>query len=75
MVLLIRSGKLDQDKTSAAVRATFTKRETHAVPSELDPPPAEWGPVFDPLAKECGLPITIGEGFTIVRDFAKTFEV
>jgi hypothetical protein len=74
MVLLIRSGKLDKAKTSAGVRATFTKRVTHAVPSELDPPPAEWGPVFDALAKECGLPMTIREGFAIVRDFAKTFE-
>ena len=55
MVLLIRSGKLDKDKTSAAVRATFAKRGTHAVPAELDPPPAEWGSVFDALAKECGL--------------------
>jgi predicted nucleotidyltransferase component of viral defense system len=74
MVLLIRSGKLDKRKTSAAVRATFTKRGTHALPAELDPPPREWGPVFDALAKECGLPMTIGEGFAIVRDFAKTLE-
>ena len=74
MVLLIRSGKLGKTKTAVAVRATFAKRGTHAVPSELDPPPAEWEPVFDALAKECGLPIKIGEGFAIVRDFAKTLE-
>lgn len=74
MVLLIRSGKLDKAKTSAAVRATFTKRGTHALPAELDAPPGAWGPVFDALGKECGLPMTIGEGFAIVRDFAKTLE-
>jgi hypothetical protein len=74
MVLLIRSGKLDRTKTSAAVRATFAKRGTHAVPAELGPPPAEWEPAFDALAKECNLPIKIGEGFAVVRDFAKTVE-
>jgi hypothetical protein len=74
MVLLIHSGKLDRTKASAAVRATFAKRGTHTVPSELDPPPAEWGPVFDALAKECGLQIKIGEGLAVVRDFAKTLE-
>ena len=72
MVLLIRSGKLDKKKTAAAVRATFTKRGTHAVPAELDPPPAEWGPVFDALAKECGLAMKIEEGFAVARGFAQT---
>jgi hypothetical protein len=74
MVLLIRSGKLDNTKTAAAVRATFAKRGTHAVPSKLDPPPAEWGAVFDALAKECNLAMNIEEGFAVVRDYAKTLE-
>jgi hypothetical protein len=74
MLLLIRSGKLDKTKTAAAVRATFAKRGTHAMPAELDPPPAEWEPVFDALAKECSLPMKIGEGFAVVRDFTKTLE-
>jgi len=74
MLLLIRSGKLDKTKTAAAVRATFAKRGTHAVPAELDAPPREWGPVFDALAKECGLAMKIREGFVVVRDFARTFE-
>jgi hypothetical protein len=72
MVLLIRSGKLDKKKTTTAVQATFTKRGTHAVPAELDPPPAEWGPVFDALAKECGLAMRMEEGFAMVRGFAQT---
>jgi predicted nucleotidyltransferase component of viral defense system len=74
MVLLIRSGKLDKTKTAAAVRATFAKRGTHAMPRELDGPPREWGPVFDWLAKECDLAMKIEEGFAIVRDFAKALE-
>jgi hypothetical protein len=60
MVLLIRGDKLDKDKTVAAVRATFLKRATHDVPKELDPPPAEWEPVFGALAEECDLPMNLG---------------
>ncbi len=74
MVLLIRSGKLDKKKTAGAVRATFAKRATHAVPQELEPPPAAWGPVFGALAKECGLMMKMEEGFAVLREFARTLE-
>jgi len=50
------------------------KRATHDVPKELDPPPAEWEPVFDALAKECNLAIQLPEGFELVREFTKTLE-
>lgn len=75
MVLLIRGEKLDKDKTAAAVRATFLKRATHDVPRELDPPPAEWEPVFDALAKECDLPLKIREAFELVREFKQTLDI
>jgi len=74
MVLLIRGEKFDKNKTAAAVRATFLKRATHDVPRELDPPPAEWEPVFDALAKECALTMNLREGFELVREFKKTLE-
>jgi predicted nucleotidyltransferase component of viral defense system len=74
MVLLIRGGKIDQGKAAAAIRATFSKRATHDVPTELNPPPAEWKPVFDALAKECDLTMTLQEGFEIVREFTQTLE-
>jgi len=74
MVLLIRGEKLDKGKTTAAVRATFSKRATHEVPRDLDAPPEEWKPVFDALAKECSLPVNLREGFEMVRDFTRTLE-
>jgi predicted nucleotidyltransferase component of viral defense system len=75
MVLLIRSEKLGKDKTAAAVRATFLKRATHDVPKELDPPPAEWEPVFDALAKECDLTMKLPAGFDVVCEFQKTLDI
>jgi hypothetical protein len=73
-VLLISEEALDKSKTAAAVRATFRKRATHNVPMELDPPPAEWGPVFDALAKECNLAMELREGFD-VRRFQSPFHL
>jgi hypothetical protein len=74
MVLLINAETLDKSNTAAAVRATFMKRATHDVPKQLDPPPAEWEPVFDALAKECNLAMQLPEGFELVREFTKTLE-
>lgn len=65
MALLIRTQKLDEGKTAAAVRATFAKRATHERPRQLDTPPAEWEAVFDALAKECGLAMNLP--FLIIR--------
>jgi hypothetical protein len=62
MVLLINGETLDKSKTAAAVRATFMKRATQDVPKELDPPPAEWKPVFAALATECDLATDLREG-------------
>jgi hypothetical protein len=74
MVLLISGEKLDKSKTAGAIRATFMKRATHDLTKELDPPPAEWEPVFDALAKECDLAMKLREGVEIVREFTKTLE-
>jgi hypothetical protein len=69
------SGKtLDKTKTAAAIRATFMKRATHNLPKELDPPPAEWEPVLDALAKECNLVMELQAGFELVGEFTKTLE-
>ena len=46
MLLLIRQGKLDNPRLVAAIKATFAKRATHPMPWKLEPPPAEWEPVF-----------------------------
>jgi Nucleotidyl transferase AbiEii toxin, Type IV TA system len=74
MMLLIRSGNLEQKKAVAAIRATFTRRATHEVLHKLDSPPAGWTPVFDALVKECGLAMTMREGFELTRKFIATLE-
>lgn len=74
MVLLAREEKLDKSKVRTAIHATFTRRATHKLLSDLEAPPREWESVFDALAKECHLAMNLREGFEIVREFARTLE-
>ena len=55
MVLLIHSGTLAKAKVAEAIRVTFDRRGTHAVPNILPHPPTDWQKPYDALAKECGL--------------------
>jgi Nucleotidyl transferase AbiEii toxin, Type IV TA system len=69
MVLLIGQGKLDKARVKTALDATFAKRATHELPKKLAPPPAEWKPVFEALAAECGLKVDMLAGFEKVQKF------
>jgi predicted nucleotidyltransferase component of viral defense system len=69
VLLLIRQGKLDNPRLAAAIKVTFAKRATHPMPRELEPPPAEWAPVFEALARECNLDVRLSAGFETVQGF------
>ncbi len=68
MVLLIKMG-LDRKKTTAAIAATFKRRNTHPVPKKLEPPLAAWARPFAKLAEECGLPTEIGAAYGEVERY------
>jgi hypothetical protein len=69
MLLLIKRTSLSEPKLSEAIRATFTRRGTHAIPVELSHPPADWSSPFSRLAKECGLEEGVEEAHAAVRAF------
>jgi hypothetical protein len=69
MLLLIRHEELDNPRLAAAIKATFAKRATHPMPRKLDPPPSEWEPVFQELARECDLDVRLSAGFETVQGF------
>jgi hypothetical protein len=69
MLLLIRQGKIDNPRLAAAMKATFAKRATHPMPRRVEPPPAEWEPVFQALAQECDLDVRLSAGFETVQGF------
>ncbi|MFZ0520605.1 MAG: nucleotidyl transferase AbiEii/AbiGii toxin family protein [Candidatus Acidiferrales bacterium] len=74
MLLLIREEKLEKNRVRAAIQATFERRATHRLPNDLEAPPREWEPVFDTLAKECRLEMSLTEGFEAARAFVRTLK-
>jgi predicted ATP-dependent Lon-type protease len=71
MVLLVKSGTLSNDKVAEAIRVTFDRRKTHALPNTLPVPPAEWQKPYQALARECGLSGEAKDAFHILQTFAE----
>jgi hypothetical protein len=69
MALLVGSGGLDQRRTLDALRLTFERRETHALPEALLPPSPDWKTPFQALAEECDLPTDVAAIFSQVQRF------
>ncbi|MBI3566024.1 MAG: nucleotidyl transferase AbiEii/AbiGii toxin family protein [Elusimicrobia bacterium] len=69
MVLLIESKRLDPTRVVRALKATYERRKTHALPADLVAPPDAWNAPFGALAEECGLPLTITAAFDRVRGY------
>jgi hypothetical protein len=72
MVLLIQSATLARSKVAEAIRVTFERRKTHALPNALPVPPADWQKPYDALARECGLSGQTEDAFEILRTFTKS---
>ena len=71
MVLLIQSGTLARAKVAEAIRLTFDRRGTHAVPNPLPEPPTDWQKPYDVLAKQCGLSGAIDGAFAILDAYLR----
>jgi len=67
MVLLIQSGTLTHDKVAEAIRVTFERRRTHALPNSLPVPPIEWQKPYEALARECGLSGQVEDAFAVLQ--------
>jgi nucleotidyltransferase AbiEii toxin of type IV toxin-antitoxin system len=71
LVLLIQSGTLTNDKVAEAIRVTFERRKTHALPNTVPVPPTEWQKPYEALARECGLSGQLEEAFAVLQMFVK----
>jgi len=69
LIVLIQRGDLDPQQVRAAVRGTFSMRQTHPVPDTLPDVPATWAREFASLAEEAGLTVRDpGEAIATVRE-------
>ncbi|GJL60173.1 MAG: hypothetical protein NPIRA03_30300 [Nitrospirales bacterium] len=52
LVLLIENGLPASTQIMRALQATFTRRDTHSLPTQLEPPPSSWSEPYAALATE-----------------------
>src|SRR3984957_8111061 len=71
MILLIRSATLARNKVTEAIRVTFDRRGTHAMPNRLPQPPTDWQKPYQALALECGLSGLVEDAFTNLCAFTE----
>ena len=69
LALLVHAGRLKPARVSSAIDATFARRGTHAVPRQLDPPPAKWLVQFAELSESCLAGASMSAAFETVRAF------
>lgn len=70
LVLLIETGSVAPPEVAQAVRATFARRNTHAIPLGLPAPPAAWANEFTAQAAEAQLAAsTPSAAVQTLRDF------
>jgi hypothetical protein len=72
LALLIGSGDLDEARLRNALQLTFNRRNTHELPSVLEPPPAEWQIPFEAIARECGVSTDLALVFAQVREYLES---
>jgi hypothetical protein len=69
MLLLIGTGKLDGARVRLALKATFDRRKTHALPETLSQPPAAWKVPYAALATASGLSADLPAAFDVLNNF------
>lgn len=69
MILLIQLGGMKREVLTKAIRATFERRGTHALPSPLPAPPEDWAKPFAALAKDCRLKLDVASALAFVNDY------
>ncbi|MCL2659098.1 MAG: nucleotidyl transferase AbiEii/AbiGii toxin family protein [Acidobacteriaceae bacterium] len=69
MALLVHDQRLDEGLAAQALRLTFARRDTHPIPTSLNPPPRDWQRPFESLAAECGIQTDCEIAHTSVNTF------
>jgi hypothetical protein len=69
LVLLIELQAMSPTRIHVAVATTFARRGTHAVPTDLPPPPSAWERPFTALAAECGIAHTLTSAYESVAAY------
>lgn len=69
LYLLVESASLSSLHCVEALKRTFKRRSTHAIPPKLASPPQEWDLPFRAMAEECELRLDCQAAFETVSRF------
>ncbi len=70
IVLIIDFGLPNKESVRKALHATFKRRDTHALPTKLVPPPENWRASYRKMAEECGVSKkTVDEAFAFLENY------
>ena len=69
MLLLKKLRPIDTTHFKDTVQRVFGARSTHVLPKSLDVPPHNWNPLFERLASECGLTLTMEQAHRELKEF------
>lgn len=72
MLLLIKFRQIDLSNFTFVIQKVFKTRKTHKLPQVLDPPPLEWISLYNALAAECDIKLTMMQAFVELNNFYKT---
>ncbi len=69
LVLLINDKNINLITLKKAIAETFKRRNTHALPKTLLPPPNEWEKPFAFISSECGLTTNMQKAFSLLEEY------
>ncbi|NGX54580.1 MAG: hypothetical protein KR126chlam2_00193 [Chlamydiae bacterium] len=73
MLLLAQLRQINKTTFNRTLRKVFKARETHIIPKRLEQPPEEWLPLYQALAKECGLTQEMSQAYDELSSFFQSF--
>jgi len=65
MILLVHQGEFKPKRIKESLDVVFARRKTHELPDKINPPPDNWKPVFEKMAKELSF---LGAGGILFRN-------
>jgi predicted nucleotidyltransferase component of viral defense system len=69
LILLLRLEGRPLEAFQSALQRIFKARKTHLLPADLPKPPVSWQKPFAKMATECGLSLSLEDGFSQVSRF------
>ncbi|MBF5059624.1 hypothetical protein NEPTK9_001140 [Candidatus Neptunochlamydia vexilliferae] len=69
MLLLLELREIDGESLIDVVQKIFRVRRTHPLPKNLEPPPPEWALVYEALANECGITLSMFQAYEELNKF------